>query len=288
MSWGKITLVTVIAAAAFPATAFAQATRTWVSGVGDDANPCSRTAPCKTFAGAISKTAVGGEINVLDPGGFGSVTITKSLTIAATGSIAGVLVSGTDGIVIIAGPTDRVTLRGLDIDGEGTGLEGVNIRGAGVVRVEDSKIYGFSEDGILVQPTNATTKVVVERTQIHDNSRNGVFDSPSGSSSLGRVTLRDDSVDDNNSGVVAGSGRGGKATIDSFGTGIADNTNAGIWSSGTRATNTISADEITGNGTGLLVDTGGSILSFSNNLVTDNTTNGAPTGHVSLTARDPG
>ena len=65
--------------------AHAQATRTWVSGVGDDANPCSRTAPCKTFAGAISKTAAGGEINVLDPGGFGAVTITKSITISSRG-----------------------------------------------------------------------------------------------------------------------------------------------------------------------------------------------------------
>src|SRR5882724_11080869 len=77
------------------APANAQATRTWVSGVGDDANPCSRTAPCKTFAGAISKTAGGGEINVLDPGGFGGVTITKSITISSTFE-AGVLVSGTN------------------------------------------------------------------------------------------------------------------------------------------------------------------------------------------------
>src|SRR5690349_5998499 len=78
----------------------AQATRTWVSGVGDDANPCSRTAPCKTFAGAISKTASGGEINVLDPGGFGAVTITKPITISSEGFEAGVLVSGTNGIVV--------------------------------------------------------------------------------------------------------------------------------------------------------------------------------------------
>src|SRR5215471_17180153 len=81
----------------------AQATRTWVSGVGDDANPCSRTAPCKTFPGAISKTAAGGEINVLDPGGFGGVTITKSISILAEGVSAGVLVSGTNAIVISAG-----------------------------------------------------------------------------------------------------------------------------------------------------------------------------------------
>src|SRR5579859_3645524 len=93
------------------APAQAQATRTWVSGVGDDANPCSRTAPCKTFAGAISKTAPSGEINVLDPGGFGAVTITKAITIANDGvGTAGVLVSGTNGIVINAGVNDAVIL----------------------------------------------------------------------------------------------------------------------------------------------------------------------------------
>src|SRR3954466_4973295 len=78
----------------------AQATRTWVSGVGDDANPCSRTAPCKTFAGAISKTAGGGTINCLDPGGFGGVTITKSMTIDCHYTEGGVLVSGTNAIVV--------------------------------------------------------------------------------------------------------------------------------------------------------------------------------------------
>src|SRR6185295_17001493 len=92
----------------FTGLAYGQATRTWVSGVGDDANPCSRTAPCKTFAGAISKTAPGGEINVLDPGGFGAVTITKSITISSEGFEAGVLVSGTNGIIINALSTDTI------------------------------------------------------------------------------------------------------------------------------------------------------------------------------------
>src|SRR5712675_1811908 len=85
-------------------TASAQATRTWVSGVGDDANPCSRTAPCKTWAGAISKTAPGGEIDALDPGGFGAVTITKAISLdGGGGQVASVLVSGTNGIVVSAG-----------------------------------------------------------------------------------------------------------------------------------------------------------------------------------------
>src|SRR5579862_322247 len=111
----------------------AQATRTFVSGVGDDANPCSRTAPCKTFAGAISKTAPGGEINVLDPGGFGAVTITKSITISSENFEGGVLVSGTNGIVISAANTDFVVLRGLDIEGLGTGLSGIKVLSAGSV-----------------------------------------------------------------------------------------------------------------------------------------------------------
>src|SRR6201994_1245486 len=107
------------------APAHAQASRTWVSGVGDDANPCSRTAPCKTFAGAISKTAAGGEINCLDPGGFGAVTITKSITIDCTATLAGILVSGTNGINVSAGTNDVVFLKGLDFEGIGTGLVGI-------------------------------------------------------------------------------------------------------------------------------------------------------------------
>src|ERR1700744_4109779 len=96
------------------APAHAQATRTWVSGVGDDANPCSRTAPCKTFAGAISKTAAAGEINCLDPGGFGAVTITKSISIVCDFTEGGVLSAGTNGIVVNGAGAD-VFLSGLDI-----------------------------------------------------------------------------------------------------------------------------------------------------------------------------
>src|SRR6201986_952393 len=90
------TAALVAGGALYSAPAYAQATRTWVSGVGDDVNPCSRTAPCKTFAGAISKTAAGGEIDSLDPGGFGTVTITKSITIdGGAGQVGSLLGSGT-------------------------------------------------------------------------------------------------------------------------------------------------------------------------------------------------
>src|SRR6266436_8778803 len=119
----KINVVTLLAIVALgTAMLQAQASRTWVSGVGDDANPCSRTAPCKTFAGAISKTAPGGEIDALDPGGYGAVTITKAMTIDCTGTLGSVLVAGTNGIVVAAGGPDVVILRGIKFDGVGSGL----------------------------------------------------------------------------------------------------------------------------------------------------------------------
>src|SRR5215831_5004087 len=112
------------------APANAQATRTWVSGVGDDANPCSRTAPCKTWAGAISKTASGGIIDALDPGGFGTVTITKPITIEGTGTLASILASGVQGIIvnITSGSNRDVVLRDLLINGAGVslGTNGIN------------------------------------------------------------------------------------------------------------------------------------------------------------------
>jgi Right handed beta helix region len=150
----------------------AQATRTWVSGVGDDVNPCSRTAPCKTYAGAISKTANQGVISTLDPGGFGGVTITKSIMIDGTGQIGGVLVSGSNGITVNATSTDVVVLRMLEIHGANLGgINGVNILNAAEVNVENCRIQNFSNDGIRIANTTGTTKVVVRNSDIRNNLR---------------------------------------------------------------------------------------------------------------------
>src|SRR5262245_7228153 len=125
------------------APAQAQATRTWVSGVGDDANPCSRTAPCKTFAGAISKTATNGEINCLDPGGFGSVTITKAISIVCDHTLGGILAAAVNGIIINAPATATITLKGLDIEGIGTGLDGIRFLAGGALHVHKCQIRGM-------------------------------------------------------------------------------------------------------------------------------------------------
>src|SRR6185312_11086357 len=139
----------------------AQASRTWVSGVGDDANPCSRTAPCKTFAGAISKTAAGGEIDALDPAGYGAVTITKAITIdGGGGQVASVLVAGTNGIVVQAGPSDVVILRNLRINGIGTGINGIRFLAGKDLNVENCYIFGFTTNGIDVALNQATTASV--------------------------------------------------------------------------------------------------------------------------------
>ncbi len=122
----------------------AQLSRTWVSGVGNDANPCSRTAPCKTFAAAIANTTPGGEINCLDPGSFDTVTITKAITISCEAGTAGILApNGLIAIIIDAATTDVVNLRGLDIDGQGSGITGILIHGAKAVRIEKCTIRNF-------------------------------------------------------------------------------------------------------------------------------------------------
>lgn len=147
---------------------FAQASRTWVSGVGDDANPCSRTAPCKTFAGAISKTAAGGEIDALDPAGYGALTITKAITIdGGGGQVASVLVAGTNGIVVQAGANDVVILRNLRINGiSGSGnggINGIRFLAGKDLNVENCYVFGFNQNGLdvaLNQGTQASVHVL--------------------------------------------------------------------------------------------------------------------------------
>ena len=285
---GFLKLVAALAATSLlvlPASAFGQASRTWVSGVGDDANPCSRTAPCKTFAGAISKTAVGGEINVLDPGGFGAVTITKSITIKAKGELGSVLVSGTNGINIAAGPNDRVTLYGLELTGiSGAGINGVRITQAKSVRIEHTEIYGFNTNGIDFEPSNAGAKLIVSDSSIHGNgaapSTNGVYVAPSGTGTA-RVTLAHDGLDDNFNGLFV-SGPTQSATVDVLHTTISTNDNAGIYATGAAALVRLFSSEIIDNTYGIPVDSGGQIQSFGNNAIVGNGSSETPTGTVAL------
>src|SRR5258708_15964437 len=195
------------------ATAQAQATRTWVSGVGDDANPCSSTAPCKTFAGAISKTAAGGIINCLDSGGFGDVTITKAITIDCLYVHGGVLASLTNAINVNVASTDIVTLRGLSIEGVGSGYIGVNHIGGGTLHIELCTITGFrasSALGVNFAPTSGG-ELYIEDSFINDNgvgsTGGGVQIRPTGSGGALAV-LSHVRVNNNVVGVIADGGGG--------------------------------------------------------------------------------
>jgi hypothetical protein len=183
---GRTLILTAFLIAGFSTVTFGQATRTWVSGVGNDANPCSRTAPCKTFAGAISKTADAGEISVLDPGGFGSVTIGKGLTINGTGTLAGILNSlGVNGVIVNAPTTSTIILRDISINGAGTGGNGIRYLAGKTLMVDHCWIYGQNNSatsrGIDVALTNnGTLKVInsvienVNEDGIHINTTVGI------------------------------------------------------------------------------------------------------------------
>ncbi len=170
----KTLLAAAFAIFVFAAPAHAQATRTWVSGVGDDANPCSRTAPCKTFAGAISKTAAGGEISVLDPGGFGAITITKSISLISEGPTAGVVVGGTNAIIVNAGVNDKVLLLGLDIEGLNSGINGVRVLSANTVTIRNCSIRNFTNYGVDLE-AGANARVYIQDSQIIGNAAGGLL-----------------------------------------------------------------------------------------------------------------
>ena len=252
-------------------TAHAQATRTWVSGVGDDVNPCSRTAPCKTFPGAISKTAPNGIINCLDPGGFGAVTITKSITIDCTATFAGVLAVGTNGIVINAAGA-VVNLRGLDLEGIGQGLLGINVIAAGVVHVEKSRIYGFQAGGASGISFAGAGTLIVNDTHLHSNGTGIVLN---GASGVVNMTLRD-VISDQNTGngvTITSAGQHAGATIDR--TTLAFNGGTGLALNGAGTIAFIGNSTVVGNGTGVSA-AGGILQSFKNNQIAGNVTDGTP------------
>jgi hypothetical protein len=298
---------------------YAQATRTWVSGVGDDANPCSRVAPCKTFAGAISKTTAAGEINCVDSGGFGAVTITKAITITCEGVIAGIVASGTNAINVNA-PGAVVVLKGLDIEGVGSGLAGINIIAAAAVQVHSCIIRDFNAGagngwgiravptaatkvdvtstivssngsastggGILMRPTGAGTVIgVISQVQILNNNGNGLL--VDGSTSAGtqmQVVLRDSVVAGNIvAGVSVTSARGNtpsRIAIDR--TTVVGNT-TGVSSTGGGADVTIGFSMVSANTTGLRFIAPAELRSYQTNQIRGNIAdNGASSSVIPL------
>jgi hypothetical protein len=240
-----------ILVAGLTSVAQAQATRTWVSGVGDDVNPCSRTAPCKTFAGAISKTAAGGEIDVLDPGGFGSVTITKALTIDGNGTMASDLASGTNGVTINVGSNnDVVTLRNISFNGATSGSSTGGLNGIRLVsssgftpkalHIENCQIFGFNR-GVSLENSLGLTRVFVDNCVIRNIVNEGIAVVPTGA---GTINLQ-----------------ASNSSIKQCATGISINNN-----SAASVSNSVLAGDTTGVsvGSGTRLNMSGSMVTFSN------------------------
>lgn len=313
---GLMTLIGALFTASlfYASPAAAQATRTWISGVGDDVNPCSRTAPCKTFAGAISKTAAGGEIDCLDPGGFGTVTITKSITLDCRETEGSILASGTSGINV-NGANIVVIVRGLSINGAGTtpGTYGIHVFQAQSVTVEDTYIFGFGSGagrGISVDTTSSNVQLFVNNTTINNNTGGGIVLQPSTGFSAGadlnNVRLLGNGVTGlalstasgatalsatmSNSQIAGGGVAGtsgvvakaptGTATIVIKSSSISGNPVYGINSNGAGAAVRVGDTAITNNGTALNAVNSAKLESFGDNDVTGNTSPGAFTGTI--------
>jgi hypothetical protein len=280
------------------APAHAQATRTWVSGVGDDANPCSRTAPCKTWPGAISKTAAGGEIDALDPGGFGTVTITKSITLdGGGGQVASILSSpGVNGVNVSAAATDVIILRNLRINGAG-GATGVQVNTAAKVIIEKCDIFGFATAAVNVTPGSATTvNVKIQETTLNNNNA-GVISKPTNGATV-NMSIDHSWIDANSGGLKADgtgggssnhaindsslslnggagvngvSGASGNVAIDMMRDTITKNGGAGVQaniSGGGTAMVTVGESLLSNNGSAWQALNGASLLSYKNNQVT--------------------
>ena len=287
----------------FAAQANAQATRTWISGEGDDVNPCSRTAPCKTFAGAISKTAASGEIDCLDPGGFGAVTITKSITLDCGGMAGGILSSsGANGITVNAGTGDRIFLRNLTLIGTATGAIAVRFVAGASLTLDNVAISGFgaaSNAAVDFRPSTAGAKLYMRDVQVLNNLGVGINIAPTsgavvsaqlenvfvvGNGASGLQVLDGAVVSVSNSRFAGNASKGifvrsvttpAEANLD--GVLSVNNAGQGLTSQGAGATIRMSDTSIYGNSLGIQSNLGGAIISFINNRVSGNVTDGAPT-----------
>lgn len=274
-------------------TANAQATRTWVSGVGDDVNPCSRTAPCKTFAGAISKTATNGEINCLDPGGFGAVTITKSITIDCEDTQGSILASGVNGVIVNGSGID-VRLRGLSINGAGTGLNGVRVILGARLTLDEVVCSGFTSHGVSIENASGAFSLVVFNSSFRNNTGNGINTFVTGTGSA-NIAVDSSLLAFNNIGLNLGAAAKGSIQDST----ISNNAGQGLRADGATSSLSASQNQIVHNGTGVLSangavsriganrvsfnttglnGAGATLCSFGSNFVDGNTANGAVTG----------
>jgi nitrous oxidase accessory protein NosD len=271
MTRTAIVIAAVLALAAMLPAVPAQAQRVFVSATGSDSNPCTFASPCRGFQHAHDVAAAGGEIDVLDPAGYGALTIGKSISIQGHGFSGITVASGANGITINAPSSSVINLRGLLIDGAGVGTYGIQFNVGASLNVQDCVIRNL-DTGIDFFPSTAS-KLFVSDTIVSDNPAGvGILVLPNGSVSIAAF-FNHVEVDNNGAGVSANSSQTYVAIRDSS---ISGNV-AGVVGQSS-ATVRLSHSTITGNGTGWAANTGGTVSSTRDNLIDNNTLgNGAPT-----------
>jgi hypothetical protein len=302
----RIAIATALAFAAMLPVAPAQAqnARSFVSGHGLDTNTCTLAAPCRTFAVAYTKTNAGGEIDVLDTAGYGALTIDHAISIVNEGSIASVLVpsGGTGiGILINAGASDAVSLRGLTIEGAGSGVIGIQFNSGKSLTIENCVIRHVVNDGIEFDP-NSASSLSISNSVVSDNGLSGIVVAPTGSGAVtavfnrvevnnnayqgiflegdnGTGTLKGtvyDSVAAHNVnaiGFLASSASGHSPTTLTVVHSVAADNAYGVLASGVGATLRVAHSTVTGNTNGWFAQFSGVVLSAGDNTIEGNVAN---------------
>ncbi len=264
MSRIAIVIAAALACAVTLSAGPAQAQRVFVSGTGSDGNPCTFASPCRSFQHAHDVASSGGEIDVLDPAGYGALTINRAISIQGHGFSGVSVPSAGNGITVNAGPTDNVTLNGLLIEGGGVGYNGIVFNSGASLTVTGCVVqnlhYDGSDnttgDGILIQPTSGAVSFVITNTIASNNGHDGILYLPPSGSATANGAI-DHVVATNNrfAGIVINTSLGsGSATAAISNSVASNNSTFGIDALNSSAALAVSIDNTgaSGNGTGIV------------------------------------
>ena len=307
----SLALLAIVLTCLHAVPAQAQPIRVFVALTGNDANQCTFASPCKSAQHAHDVVAAGGEIRMLDPGSYGLLTITKAISILGEGHGGIAAQNGAVAITINAGASDKIHLRGLVIEGFGSGLLGIRFNTGASLSVQDCVVRNFFNTGVVFAPTGSSQLFVID-TRVERNGSDGISIIPPSSGTISGTIDHVASVNNQGAGFDHGHTVGTATSDFAIGNSVMSNNQFGIavsglangtsttsavtvWNSavnnnqfdglhagGANTTLRVTKSNITRNGTGFSTLSGGTIISFGDNSVDGNTTNGAPTSTIVL------
>jgi hypothetical protein len=216
------------------APAQAQVNRTFVSAAGSDSNNCANvTTSCRHFAAAYAATAPSGEIFVLDPANYGSLTITHAVSIEGHGWASIAPPNNGNAITINAGTSDSISIHGVSLNGVGAtgGTNGIVFNSGGSLTVTDCVMQNFSYtggvsttgNGILMQPTSGAISFVITNAIVSNNGNAGFLYMPQSGTATATGVIDHLVATDNAFGILIYTAMGGGSTEVAISNGIASN-----------------------------------------------------------------